>query len=127
MGYVVIAGVIARGTVHLSLQPAAAAAQHRRTHAYRMAWPLLPVFVTPQPPPAQAAAPVASQPVLQVGLCQYPGDGSVMRSTDPSDAPLRPCCQQCALSRCSTLCRHPGSPSCPCCGPPRRCRRKCTS
>lgn len=64
-----VAGVIARGTVRVSLQPAAAAARHRREHAYRMAWPLLPVFLVPQPLPSTAAAPAAAQierPVLRV-------------------------------------------------------------
>lgn len=42
----VLAGVIARGTVRLSIRPAASASAHRRQHANALSAPLLPTFLT---------------------------------------------------------------------------------
>ena len=66
-----VAGVIARGTLRLSLQPAATGARRRRELAYAAAWPLLPVFLVPPLPGATSAAMVLSdRGTLQASLHQ---------------------------------------------------------
>ncbi len=132
-----IAGVIARGTLRVSLRPMAGAALHRRTHAYALAWPLLPVFLTAAPTATLAAE--AVQPAPQVGLPQEFPCSALSTLLILQTAPW-PChtahASSCArrllqavrlgFQLAAAMCRCRSARASRCCGGRSRCRRRCT-